>query len=67
MPQDYRDHLGDAVYADYDGFHVILTTPSHNGCLVPPPDSTIYLEPRVLEALDRYRERIKLITQEKPA
>ena len=46
------DYLGDGVYASFDGYHIILDLRGQ--------DSTtrIALEPSVLEALDRYRERI---------
>lgn len=43
-------YLGDGVYAAFDGCHIVLTT--ENGVRV---TNTIYLEPSVLFALDRYR------------
>jgi hypothetical protein len=52
----YKDYLGDSVYADYDGFAIILTT--ENGA---EPSNTIVLEPEVLQALNRYAERIKTL------
>jgi hypothetical protein len=49
-----KDYLGDGVYADFDGFAIILT--AENGIAA---SDTIYLEPGVLDALVRYRERMK--------
>ncbi|MFT5483313.1 MAG: hypothetical protein ACI9GW_001970 [Halieaceae bacterium] len=48
IPDEY---LGDGVYASCDGYHIILDLRGQ--------DSTtrIAVEPAVLEALDRYRER----------
>lgn len=51
-----RDYLGDSVYADFDGFCLILTT---NNGLPDDPSNTIYIEPLVYDALVRYMERIK--------
>ena len=56
--RDWRKYLGDAVYADFDGYHIILTTPTHNGCEMPPPESTIALEPDVFMALVKYKDEI---------
>lgn len=47
-------YLGDSVYAEYDGYHVVLTTENGFG-----PTNTIYLEEGVLEALNAYVERLK--------
>jgi hypothetical protein len=49
-----REYLGDAVYADYDGFHVVLTT--SDGV---EDTNRIYLDPGVLDALSRYVERLR--------
>ena len=49
-----KDYLGDSVYADFDGLSIVLTTENGYG-----PSNTIVLEPEVLMALDRYRERLK--------
>jgi hypothetical protein len=46
-------YLGDGVYADYDGFGVVLTT--ENGIRV---TNTIVLEPDALAALNQYYERM---------
>jgi hypothetical protein len=42
-------YLGDSVYADYDGYHVVLTT--ENGLEV---SNTILLEPQVMDELIRF-------------
>ena len=47
------DYLGDGVYASFDGYYIVLDLRAQ--------DSTtrIALEPQVLEALDRYRARVR--------
>ena len=50
-------YLGDAVYAtDIGCGAIMLTTDHHNPALA---SAQIILEPDVLVALDRYRERMK--------
>ncbi len=44
-----KEYLGDAVYADFDGYHVVLTT--EDGISV---TNRICLEPAVIVALNRY-------------
>lgn len=44
-----KEYLGDSVYADFDGYHVILTTENGYG-----PSNTIALEPPVINALNQY-------------
>lgn len=46
-------YLGDSVYADHDGFHIVLTTDNGMG-----PSNTIYLDPQVLEALVSFNSRL---------
>lgn len=48
-------YLGDSVYADYDGWNVILTT--ENG-LSTDPSNEIVLEPAVIAALNSYYIRM---------
>lgn len=48
-------YLGDSVYAEFDGYQIILTTRNGLGG----PSNTIALEPSVLECLDMYRERLR--------
>jgi len=47
-------YLGDGVYAEYDGFRVILTT--ENGIAT---TNRIVLEPEVLSALDFFMKRVE--------
>jgi hypothetical protein len=48
-------YLGDGVYADFDGFNLVLTT--ENGISV---QNTIYLEPQVFNHLLLYVDRLRL-------
>lgn len=48
-----KRYLGDSVYADFDGYHIVLTTENGFG-----PSNTICLEPPVLDALTLYREAV---------
>jgi hypothetical protein len=49
-----KEYLGDAVYADFDGYHVVLTTEDGTHTT-----NTICLEPEVLTALNHYVKGIK--------
>ena len=49
-----KTYLGDAVYAAFDGYHVVLTT--ENGISI---SNTIFLEPAVMDALDTYNKRLR--------
>lgn len=49
-----KRYLGDSVYADCDGEHIILTT--DNGC---GPSNTIYIDETVWAALKRYVANIQ--------
>lgn len=61
---DKKVYLGDAVYAHYDGYHVVLTT--EDGIVV---SNTIYLEPSVIEALRLFVASVRADAppEEKPA
>jgi hypothetical protein len=48
---EFKQYLGDGVYADYDNQQIVLTTDNGYG-----PFNTIYMESEVLEALDNYRK-----------
>jgi len=48
-----KDYLGDGVYADFDGWSIVLTT--ENGYST---SNTIYLDPCVIRALRDYLDRI---------
>ena len=56
MNKPDKRYLGDSVYANFDGYHVVLTT--ENG-LPDDPSNQIALEPQVLDALNNYAEYIK--------
>jgi hypothetical protein len=47
-------YLGDAVYALWDGYGITLRVNDHLH-----PTDEIYLEPQVLEALDKFRDHIR--------
>jgi len=49
-----KEYLGDSVYAEFDGYAIILTT--ENG-LPTDPSNTITIEPMVLSALTKFAER----------
>jgi hypothetical protein len=57
---EFKLYLGDSVYADFDGYAITLTTENGHG-----PSNIIYMEPRVLKALDDYRNWLK--QQEQPS
>lgn len=49
----YKEYLGDAVYVDFDGYHIVLTT--EDGIQA---TNTVYLEPQVLDAFNKYVEKL---------
>lgn len=51
---EHKLYIGDGVYVDTDGYHIVLTT--ENGIEV---TNTIYLEPEVLALLNDWVERLK--------
>jgi hypothetical protein len=51
MPADKKTtYIGDAVYAEWDGYYVILLTDSHDH-----PSNRILLEPEVFDRLIEFR------------
>lgn len=52
----YKDYLGDAVYADFDGFRIVLTT--EDGISV---SNRVVLEPQVYRSLLGFVDRIAAI------
>ena len=52
MASPYKKYLGDSVYADFDGYAIVLTT--ENG-LPSDPSNTVVLEPQVMECLELYK------------
>lgn len=55
-PPDYKAYLGDAVHAQFDGYHVVLTT-SDGICVT----NKIYLEPAVI---GKFCEYLKVLREE---
>lgn len=53
MEVGFKDYLGDAVYAQWDGYHIVLTT--ENGVAVL---NIIYLDSHVWSALERFVKRL---------
>ena len=51
-----KEYLGDSVYAEFDGWGIVITTENGAG-----PSNTIYLEPEVIDALNRFQQRFNLI------
>lgn len=51
-----KDYLGDSVYVQHDGYHIVLTT--ENGRPTD-PSNIIALEPTVLAKLIQYEARIR--------
>lgn len=47
-------YLGDAVYASFDGYHIVLQTRDGYSAT-----NTIALEPAVLETFDMFRKQLK--------
>lgn len=49
-----KRYIGDAVYADFDGYHIVLTT--ENGVSI---SNTIALEPSVFKELVRFEQDLR--------
>ena len=49
MPRRPKQYLGDGVYVDYDGLHIVLTAEDGGQTI-----HTIYLDPEVWAALENY-------------
>ena len=56
MRPENMDYLGDAVYAEFDGYGVWLRANDHREKFC---TDKVYLEPPVLEALNRFYKRMK--------
>ena len=50
---EMKRYLGDSVYAEFDGYAIVLTTDNGEGA-----SNTIVLEPNTYESLARYVEQI---------
>jgi hypothetical protein len=53
-----KQYLGDSVYAEFDGYAIMLTTDNGYG-----PTNTIILEPDVLGALNKYANFVNQIKE----
>ena len=51
----HKEYLGDSVYAQFDGYHIVLTT--ENG-YPDDPRNRIVLEDQVMNALSNYAKRM---------
>lgn len=51
-----KEYLGDSVYAEFDGFGIVLTTENGGGR---EPSNCIVLEPEVYHALVGFVEKLK--------
>lgn len=61
MSKPGKQYLGDAVYAEWDGYYIKLTT--ENGIEA---TNTIFLEPSVLESFDEYKDSVvRFIAQQR--
>ena len=60
MSDDFKDYLGDSVYARFDGYHIVLYL--DNGLGV---DTMIALEPDVRKKVVNYIKRIDDMIDEK--
>lgn len=59
MDTQIKRYLGDSVYADFNGFHIVLTT--ENGVEI---SNTIFLELEVFEELKRFVNDLTGTTKE---
>jgi hypothetical protein len=50
-PRPEPEHLGDGVYAEFDGYHILLRANDHRSPHV------IALEPPVMRSLEEYAKR----------
>jgi len=50
------EYLGDSVYADFDGYHIVLTT---NNGYPDDPRNRICLDPEVFESLLRFKKKLE--------
>jgi hypothetical protein len=60
MTLQHPEYLGDAVYAQWDGHRIWLTTSTHD---MTAADDRIALNPNLLAALDAYRKRLREVLE----
>jgi hypothetical protein len=63
MSRPEPQYLGDGVYASFDGYHIWLTTGSHEES---DATSKIALEPSVFAALLRYQAAVRAEQEREP-
>jgi protocatechuate 3,4-dioxygenase beta subunit len=51
--ENTKQYLGDSVYAEFNGFGIVLTTENGEGA-----SNTIVLEPEVIRALDQFVNKV---------
>lgn len=56
MSEPIQDHIGDGVYAKFNGYAIELRVNDHRNPVA------VELDPYVLKALDRFRKRVKAET-----
>lgn len=63
-PEQRANHcyLGDGVYAEFDGYHIILRTSDHRDELC---DNKIYLDDNVLHSLKMFQEHLIILREQK--
>ena len=57
--EKFKSYLGDGAYAEFDGYHIVLTT--SNGIQ---DTNTIALEPEVFHKLVEYEKMLKKVITE---
>lgn len=62
MANILKEYLGDGIYASWDGFQIALKAnhPEY-------PTDTVYLDPSVVEAFERFRKEIAASLKEEGA
>ena len=55
-PEKNHAYLGDGVYAQFDGYHILLAANHHENVV-------IALEPKVMRALAAYAKRISELSK----
>jgi hypothetical protein len=54
-----RQYLGDNIYANFDGYYIVLTVEDKASFSTNLTSNKIYLEPEVVHALEQYIKYIK--------
>ena len=51
---EFKEFLGDGVYAEWDGYHIVLKTGNDRS-----PDNVVYLDHYVRSALKKYMAKLE--------